>query len=256
MSVELLDKTRRINKLLHNSSEHKLVFDEVCVVLTGVLESNTVVISRTGKVLGVNRNDDFIDLSPRFTDEVGVRIDSVLNERILNVLSTKENVNLATLGFGEDVVKGAYGMIVPIYISGERLGTLFMYKKSGMYEISDIILSEYAATVLSLLILSSENEERLEETMKKQDVAQALNSLSSSELESAICVFDEINGGEGMLVASKIADGLGITRSIIVNALRKLESAGIIETRSQGMKGTYVKVINDLMYDELKKKKQ
>ena len=56
-----------------------------------------------------------------------------------------------------------------------------------------------------------------------------------------------------MLVASKIADRVGITRSVIVNALRKFESAGVIESRSSGMKGTYIKVLNPAVFDELKK---
>ena len=58
-------------------------------------------------------------------------------------------------------------------------------------------------------------------------------------------------GKEGILVASKIADRVGITRSVIVNALRKFESAGVIESRSSGMKGTYIKVLNDVVFDEL-----
>ena len=45
---------------------------------------------------------------------------------------------------------------------------------------------------------------------------------------------------------------MGITRSVIVNALRKFESAGVIESRSSGMKGTYIKVLNDVVFDELK----
>ena len=53
------------------------------------------------------------------------------------------------------------------------------------------------------------------------------------------------------MVASKIADRVGITRSVIVNALRKFESAGIIESRSSGMKGTYIKVVNDAAYEEI-----
>ena len=40
---------------------------------------------------------------------------------------------------------------------------------------------------------------------------------------------NELDGLEGRLTASVIADRIGITRSVIVNALRKLESAGIIE---------------------------
>ena len=63
----------------------------------------------------------------------------------------------------------------------------------------------------------------------------------------------ELNGNEGVLVASKVADRVGITRSVIVNALRKFESAGVIESRSSGMKGTYIKVLNDVVFDELTK---
>lgn len=44
----------------------------------------------------------------------------------------------------------------------------------------------------------------------------------------------------------------GNYRSVIVNALRKFESAGVIESRSSGMKGTYIKVLNDVVFDELK----
>ena len=82
-------------------------------------------------------------------------------------------------------------------------------------------------------------------------VKSAINTLSFSELAAISHIFDELDGKEGILVASKIADRVGITRSVIVNALRKFESAGIIESRSSGMKGTYIKVLNDVVFDEL-----
>ena len=58
-------------------------------------------------------------------------------------------------------------------------------------------------------------------------------------------------GGEQIIVPSRIADQQGVTRSIIVNALKKLESAGVIDARSSGMKGTKIKVLNDMIFDEL-----
>lgn len=85
-----------------------------------------------------------------------------------------------------------------------------------------------------------------------QIVKSAISTLSFSELEAIIHIFEELDGNEGILVASKIADRVGITRSVIVNALRKFESAGVIESRSSGMKGTYIKVLNDVVFDELK----
>ncbi len=98
-------------------------------------------------------------------------------------------------------------------------------------------------------------EEIEEEARSKAVVQMAISSLSYSELEAIEHIFEELNGTEGLLVASKIADRVGITRSVIVNALRKLESAGVIESRSLGMKGTYIKVLNDKFLHELAKLK-
>ena len=36
MSVQLLDKTRKINKLLHNNNSSKVVFNDICAVLTEI----------------------------------------------------------------------------------------------------------------------------------------------------------------------------------------------------------------------------
>ena len=87
-------------------------------------------------------------------------------------------------------------------------------------------------------------------------VKSAINTLSFSELEAIIHIFNELEGDEGILVASRIADRVGITRSVIVNALRKFESAGVIESRSSGMKGTYIKVVNDYVFEALDKIKE
>ena len=255
MSVQLLDKTRKINKLLHNNNSSKVVFNDICEVLTEILKSTVLVISKKGKVLGVGESENVNTIKELVQDELGSYIDPMLNERLL-ILSTKENVNLETLGFSADAVKGYQAMITPINNSGERLGTLFIYKQNETYEIDDIILSEYGTTVVGLEMLRSVNEENAEETRKEQIVKSAMSTLSFSELEAIIHIFDELKGTEGILVASKIADRVGITRSVIVNALRKFESAGVIESRSSGMKGTYIKVVNDYVFDELEKIKK
>lgn len=251
MSVQLLDKTRKINKLLHNNSSSKVVFTDICEVLTEILDSNVLVVSKKGKVLGGSKCDAVPYITELIEQEVGRHIDGMLNERLLSILSTKENVNLQTLGFSEEAVGGYQAIITPIDIAGERLGTLFIYKKEQMYEIDDIILSEYGTTVVGLEMLRSVNEESAEETRKEHIVQSAISTLSYSELEAIIHIFEELDGTEGILVASKIADRVGITRSVIVNALRKFESAGVIESRSSGMKGTYIKVVNDYVFTEL-----
>ena len=240
MSVQLLDKTRKINKLLHNNNSHKVVFNDICKVLSEILLSNILVISKKGKVLGVSIWPGVDEIEELIDDKVGGYVDKMLNERLLSVLSTKENV------------KKYQAIITPIDIAGERLGTLFIYKCDSSYDIDDIILSEYGTTVVGLEMMRSVNEENAEETRKIQIVKSAISTLSFSELEAITHIFEELDGNEGILVASKIADRVGITRSVIVNALRKFESAGVIESRSSGMKGTYIKVLNDVVFDELK----
>ena len=179
MSVQLLDKTRKINKLLHNNNSSKVVFNDICQVLTEILDSNILVISRKGKVLGVSLCPGVDEIKELIDDEVGGYIDPMLNERLLGVLSTKENVNLETLGFVGDNIKQYQAIINPIDIAGERLGTVFMYKSNSQYEIDDIILSEYGTTVVGLEMMRSVHEENAEENRKIQIVKSAINTLPS-----------------------------------------------------------------------------
>ena len=216
MSVELLDKTRKIGQLLHNNSSSKVVFNDICAVLTDILESNVLVISRKGKVLGVGLSDHIEELNQLIVDHIGDFIDEMLNERFLNILSTQENVNLETLGFTGENLHKFQAIVNPIEIAGERLGTVFMYRIDKPFEIDDIILAEYGTTVVGLEMMRSLNEESAEENRKVQIVKSAINTLS----------------------------------------LRKFESAGVIESKSSGMKGTYIKVLNDAVYDQLKEIKK
>ena len=248
MSVQLLDKTRKINRLLHNNSSSKVVFNDICKILSEILLSNVLVISRKGKVLGSSRFEGVEELRELIVDQVGSRIDPLLNERLLGILSTQENVNLRTLGFETGNVRNYQALVTPIDIAGERLGTLFLYKSEEAYDIDDIILSEYGTAVVGLEMMRSVHEENAEEERRKQS---AISTLSTTELEAIFLIFQEMKGDECTLVASKIADKAGITRSVIVNALRKFESAGVIESRSSGMKGTSIRVLNDCVFEEL-----
>ena len=192
MSVQLLDKTRKINRLLHNNNSSKVVFNDICEILNEILASNVLVVSKKGKVLGSGQWKDVEIIHELIDNQVGSHIDEMLNERLLSILSTKENVNLQTLGFSPEVAKGYQTIVTPIDIAGERLGTLFIYKKDELYEIDDIILSEYGTTVVGLEMLRSVNEESAEEIRKEQIVQSAISTLSFSELEAIIHIFDEI----------------------------------------------------------------
>lgn len=67
-------------------------------------------------MLGTGLTDGVEEIRELIVDEVGGFIDPLLNERLLGILSTKENVNLETLGFVNDIKKYT-AIITPIDIA-------------------------------------------------------------------------------------------------------------------------------------------
>ena len=179
------------------------------------------------------------------------------NDKILDITETVANSkSKGTCVFkdaGECPMKEKISTIVPILGNRERLGALLLARFGEEFNDDDLVIAEYSATVVGMEILRGQQNEIEEEARSKAVVQLAIGTLSYSELEAVEHIFNELGGTEGLLVASKIADKVGITRSVIVNALRKFESAGVIESRSLGMKGTHIKILNPKLLDELKK---
>lgn len=259
MQGTLLEKTRRINRILQQSKENSISFNEVCRILSDILDANAYVASVKGKVLGVSLTDT--SDCPVIVDErTGEkRFPEEYNERLLSVNETESNITrddlLSFFKYDIDSYEKLV-TIVPINGSGQRLGTLVLARFDTEFNDEDLVMIEYSSTVIGLEILRSEAEAIEEEARKKAVVQMAIGTLSYSELEAIEHIFNELDGEEGLLVASKIADRVGITRSVIVNALRKFESAGVIESRSLGMKGTHIRILNENLLDELNKIKR
>ncbi|MEF9991862.1 MAG: GTP-sensing pleiotropic transcriptional regulator CodY [Romboutsia sp.] len=258
MASEVLQKTRQINKTLQASSGSSVSFDLLAKALGEVLNSNAYVVSAKGKVLGLCLTDENDSSVIEDEETKQKKLPQAYIKSILRVTETLENLTgEQTLDlFPEEQGRlEKYITIVPILGSGQRLGTLILSRYNDAFADDDLVIAEYSSTVVGLEILRSIGEEIEEEMRKKAVVQMAIGTLSYSELEAVEHIFEELDGREGLLVASKIADRVGITRSVIVNALRKFESAGVIESRSLGMKGTHIKVLNDKLMDELKRLK-
>ena len=255
--MELLDKTRRINRLLQYGD--KVEYNEVAKLLCDVIQANTYIVGSKGEVRGYALIHEFeCDIMREEGLDQQAFPRDYLNfiMRVRDTLANipHENQNCSFVDNTKCIFKGKMTTVVPIYGNGERIGTLIVAKYDATFSDEDLLLAEYAATVLGVQILHDREAQVAEDVRKKAMVQVAYDTLSYSELEAIINILRELNGFEGLLVASKIADRVGITRSVIVNALRKFESAGLIETKSLGMKGTYIRVLNDLLFDELKKR--
>ncbi|MDS0524902.1 GTP-sensing pleiotropic transcriptional regulator CodY [Clostridium sp. SHJSY1] len=253
----LLSKTRMLNKILQKSGTEPVVFEDICKVLSEVLDCNVYIASRRGKILGYtfSKNFECEIMKKKVVDERRFPVD--YNEKLLENSETLSNVpngGLCVLE-GEErcIMEDKLSTIVPIMGNRERLGTLILARFKNPFTEEDQVIVEYSATIVGMEMIRAKQDEIEEEARKKAVVQLAIGTLSYSELEAVEHIFDELEGSEGLLVASKIADKVGITRSVIVNALRKFESAGVIESRSLGMKGTHIKILNEKLLEELKK---
>lgn len=254
--MKLLTKTRSLNRLLQRAAGQHVNFMEMAEVLRDTINANVFVLSRKGKVLGY-ASAGFIESeqSRKMLFEER-RIPSEVNDRLFKIEETTSTPNLPeSMREVTTLFEHPHMTIIPIVGGGNRLGTLILSRQEAPYVDDDFILAEYGSTIIGMEILRERAEEIEIEARSKAAVQVAIGSLSFSELEAAEQIFDELEGKEGLLVASKIADRAGITRSVIVNALRKLESAGVIETRSLGMKGTYIRILNEKLIEELRQKR-
>ncbi|MGN7453830.1 GTP-sensing pleiotropic transcriptional regulator CodY [Paenibacillus pasadenensis] len=255
--MTLLTKTRTLNRLLQRAAGKALNFREMAEVLSTVIQANVFVVSRRGKILGCAAVDRFDHEQFRSMAADEPRFPADSNSRFLVMSEPATNVEpdpgiAAVFPFmGTQEIMS----VVPVTGGGDRLGTVVLSRPSGAFDDDDLILAEYGSTIVGMEILRERAEELALEARSRAVVAVAMGSLSFSELEAVEHIFDELEAKEGLLVASKIADRVGITRSVIVNALRKLESAGVIETRSLGMKGTYIRILNHQLLEELSKMK-
>ncbi|HIU64718.1 MAG TPA: GTP-sensing pleiotropic transcriptional regulator CodY [Candidatus Avacidaminococcus intestinavium] len=255
----LLEKTREIHSLLHK--QRNVDFDQLVKVLSDVIAASSYIVGNDGSVIGFSPAKSFsCDIVQNDVLDTG-KFPETYIARFLSVNSTVANIELkdsaCDLRKNEECIFGAkYTTVVPIYGGGERLATFILTKITEPFNTDDLILGEYAATVIGIEILNAKKNDIEENAQKKAMVKIAFSTLSFSELEAIIQIIGALDGTQGILVASKIADKAGITRSVIVNALRKFESAGLIETRSLGMKGTFIRLLNEYILDELKKYQQ
>ena len=146
--------------------------------------------------------------------------------------------------------KDAHTLSMPI-----PLGAAFITITRGAVPFSeaenDIV--NIAICICTLLLNQRVQQAETRRIQRHEVVRSAINALSFSELEAAIHIVQSLGGYEGRLVAGHTADKLGFTRSVVVNALKKLEGAGVIETRSLGVKGTHIRITNQVLVDELNK---
>ena len=254
----LLERSRILYSVLQKINKDSDYLEELAINLSGIFECDIAILGTNGTIVAESkyRQDpiictDSMSLLQAYAENPVQYHKNFLavNETLCN-LSIKE---VATMLFDQDYPNESKEVwsVIPVYSGIERLATLILCRYIRLFTDDEIVLTEYGALVVMHEVLKIRRDILESDAKERAAVRSALNSLSFSEREALECIFSQLHGMEGNLVASKIADEIGITRSVIVSALRKLESASIIQSKSLGMKGTYIKVLNGFLFNEL-----
>ncbi|MCL2767230.1 MAG: GTP-sensing pleiotropic transcriptional regulator CodY [Synergistaceae bacterium] len=253
--VEILENVRQFGRIVQSRGEgHPLDYSKLAKLLCDFTNSNVYIFGPDAKKLGYSwvlgysskRLEEFFSKSGVMPEEFTEKLQSIKETEICD-----EDACL----FDDDdskVICDKHLLYVPIHGAGlERLGTIMLVRVAENFVIKDILLAEYLATLVGIEILHDRSREIEERSRHRVSVQMAMRALSYSESEAMKHIIARIKGDDGVVIASKIADRAKVTRSVIVSALRKLESAGLIKSRSLGMKGTYIRVLSPLIVEEL-----
>lgn len=242
----MLKRLRDFIQLLQQEG-NAVEFEAVCKALQGAMDDNISVylVDKNGELLGYALEEGFE------TTEFDGEWLATRN------LPSALNTSLLKLGaIGElDGPNGEKILAAPIIGASRRVGSFLFVGQTASFDEEDVVVAEFAATTIGVIIANVIDGEEEEEAQESRLARSAIKSLSYSEILAMQHIFDELDGDEGLLVASRIADNAGITRSVIVNALRKLASANVVESRSLGMKGTYLRILNKEIRSEFERQR-
>lgn len=251
--LDLLNKTREVSKMLQSSDGTSPDYQKLANLMCDLSVANVYLMDYEGKILGYSWVSEYDCpimyemlkrgyMPDQYVDRLNSYQVSVLNYSDKGFCAytdqpcTYSNKNV---------------LIVPINGGGIRLGSLILARFGAQFDTRDLVLAEYLGTVVSIEMLNDRGREIEEKSREKLMVHMAVKALSFSETTAIKNIIEDLGGYEGSVIASSVADRIGVTRSVIVNALSKLASSGIIESHSLGMKGTYIKILCPLILKEL-----
>ncbi len=254
MSDRLPDRIRELGRAVTKSGTGRVSLDELCMTCGGITGSDVFLFSADGTVPDCRYRYE-VSASEIKKQDDAVAAFAGAADSLLKITETRENLR------GEELIQlfgkeygpaDCFHLVVPVTSAENRVATLVsVHRAGGPYTDEDIAVTEFCAAVAGLEISGRVGKEDNENYSAENAVNQALDTLSFSEYDATVKIFNELNGDEGILVVKSVADSFNITRSVIVSALKKLECAGLIETRSLGTKGTHVRIKSAYLKDQI-----
>ena len=265
----LLERTREINNLLQTFEE--IEYDSIARVISNIIKANVYIVGLDGTFKGNAFLDGF---------ECDIMLDKVVDqgrfprsysEMLLTFSETAPNRrsktgNCAFADHTACVYSGKSTTIVPIYGVRQRIGTLVVAKYGEDFTDDDLLLAEYGASIVGMELLHEENALRESQKEEEEAVLRTLKAMSFHEQLAVVAIVKQLEDNDlfrfsivfegDNIILQRLKDDEGvvateiflmwnITRSVIVNSIRMMQVAKVVSSKSMGMKGTRLTIINN-----------
>lgn len=158
-------------------------------------------------------------------------VESSSSAKLFSIIESELNTRITVVIANKKVYGNEY------YISRIKIDGVVLCSEYN------VLRANYNYLVFAVKIIKEKIKLEKMTYLYKNVVNAAVSGLTLKELQGVDAVISSIEGSGKRVIISDIAKKCGITRSIIINGLRKLECAGLIEMHSSGAQGTNIMLL-------------
>ena len=251
----VLQQMRQLNTVFNRSAVSFVPLKEICLELSRIIRSNIYIFEPEGTIDTWSIAPEFICPYTEYSladDEMPAHYLELFRANEKPLVNQYENNPICTY---KDVrscrFTDRYYSLYPIYTDFRKSAGILLIRYGEDFSEPDQILCEYACAILSMDMMRRAQEQIRQKEALLHSARSAAQSLTFSEIKAAEAILEETDGGGGSVFFNAIARKTFVTQSTITGAVKKLESAGVLITRNQGVKGKRIRITNPFLKDEI-----
>ena len=244
----LIDKVYQLNKTFQKSVTSVIPLNDLCTQLGNIIECNMYLFYSSGEIFAYSTAKAF---SCKYNDSALERHELPyyhmchFHESAQPQFNLYEETPTCTCEERDTCIfSNRYSAMVPVFSNGMKKAGILLIRYGAPFEKDEEVLCEYTAAIISIELIRQEQERIQRESVEIARARLAVSSLTFSEQKAGAAVLDSLEEDEGTVFLNTVANRIYATQSIVSAALKKLESAGVIATKSRGVKGKQITILN------------
>lgn len=253
----LLDKIKNLNTVFRESSTMEIPVDDLCKRLSSVLSANIYLFEPDGRIFSYATSDKFFceynedSLKANFLPREYQNMFKQGNDTRFNMY---EEIPTCTCeGVKECIFNNRYYCMMPVFYNYQKKAGILLIRYGDAFSNDEEVLCEYTSAIVSLDLMRAEQERIRQQSLQMARAQLAADALSFSELVAANAALSTLpqDSQEGIVMLNTVSSQIYVTHSTVSGALKKLETAGVIKTKSMGVKGKLIRVTNPYLVEEI-----